>query len=275
MPLDKVRWSEYNEDGEVPFYYVSNDWKNVGMYPPIQLEAFDSAKEVKRGKAYLYVYRTYSPTQEYYCSPQYSAAIKAIQAEIEHQNFDLRSAVNSFVPAGALSLNEPETEEEKRDLIDNVTALFSGTENANSILISFRNNVEQLDPSFTPFTTSSENFNLFADANQRTIARILAGHQIPCASLVGLPDIGSTGFSSEADKLQVAYEIYNKLVGNYNRMAVVQTLNTLFAINGVDVELILKPLSFNDFEGDADVAERTTVNVDDEEVNKQANTEEE
>jgi hypothetical protein len=72
-----------------------------------------------------------------------------------------------------------------------------------------------------------------------------------------MPDIGATGFASEADKLETAYQLYNKLTGNANRMAVIRTLNQMFKMNGIDTEIVMKPLSFNDFGNDANVEERT------------------
>lgn len=72
-----------------------------------------------------------------------------------------------------------------------------------------------------------------------------------------MPDLNNSGFSSEADKLEVSYQLYNKLTGNYNRMAVIRTLNQMLKMNGVDTEIIMKPLNFNDFGDDANVEERT------------------
>ena len=62
--------------------------------------------KIDKGKPYLYVYRTYSPTMTYYTQPHYAAAIKAIQAEIEYCNYDLKNIVNGFTPSGVLTLPE-------------------------------------------------------------------------------------------------------------------------------------------------------------------------
>ena len=84
-----------------------------------------------------------------------------------------------------------------------------------------------------------------------------------------MPDIGATGFASEADKLETAYQLYNKLTGNANRMAVIRTLNQMFKMNGIDTEIIMKPLSFKDFGDDANVKERTaSVKVEEKEVDE-------
>lgn len=261
-PLDKVRWSDYDEDGQVTSYWISQDWTSTSKYPPIQIDAFDMREDAKieKGKPYLYVYRTYSPTMTYYTQPHYAAALKAIQAEIEYCNYDLKNIVNGFSPNGMLTLPEVETDEERMAIIDNITKMFQGSENANSIMINFRTNVEDKGVEYTPFTSAQGNVNIYAEANQRVINRILEAHQIPSAALIGLPDINNSGFSSEAAKLQVAYQLYNKLVGNNNRMAVIRTLNQMFKMNGLNTQIIMKPLDFNDFGNDADVKERTDSN---------------
>lgn len=259
MPLDKVRWSEYDEDGQITSYWICQDWTATGQFPPFQIEAFDMRDDFKidRGKPYLYVYRTYSPAMTYYTQPHYQAAIKAIQSEIEYVTYDLKNIVNGFAPAGVLTLPEVETDEERQAVIKNVTKMFQGSENANSVMITFRSNIEDKGVEYVPFQTNKGSFNFYADANQRTINRILEAHQIPNAALIGHPDISNSGFASEADKLEVSYQLYNKLTGNYNRMAVIKTLNQMLQMNGVDTEIIMKPLSFNDFGEDADVKERT------------------
>ena len=259
MPLDKVRWSEYDEDGQITKYWICQDWTMTGNYPPIEIDALDMKDEWKleKGKPYLYVYRTYSPTMTYYTQPHYAAAIKAIQAEIEYVNYDLKNIVNGFAPAGVLTLPEVETDEERQAIIQNVTRMFQGSDNANSVMITFRSNIEDKGVEYTPFQSNKGSFNYYADANQRVINRILESHQIPNAALIGMPDIGNSGFSSEADKLEVSYQLYNKLTGNYNRMAVIRTLNQMLKMNGIDTEIIMKPLNFNDFQEDANVKERT------------------
>lgn len=258
-PLDKVRWSEYDEDGQIPSYWICQDWTATGKYPPFQIEALDMKEEktLEKGKPYLYVYRTYSPTMTYYTQPHYAAAIKAIQAEIEYCNYDLKNIVNGFTPAGMITMPEVETDEERNAIINNITKMFQGSDNANSVMISFRNSIEDKAVEFTPFTASQGNVNVYAEANQRVINRILSAHQIPNASLIGMPDVGNTGFASEAQKLETAYQLYNKLTGNSNRMAVIKTLNQMFKMNGVETEIVMKPLNFNDFGDDANVEERT------------------
>lgn len=271
MPIDKVRWSEYDEDGQITSYWICNDWTATAQNPPFAIDAFDMRDDFKieKGKPYLYVYRTYSPTMVYYTQPHYAAGIKAIQAEIEYVNYDLKNIVNGFTPSGVLTLPEVETDEERQAIIANITRMFQGSENANSVMITFRNNIEDKGVEYVPFAKNQGSFNFYADANQRTINRILEAHQIPNAALVGMPDISNSGFASEADKLELSYQLYNKLTGNYNRMAVIRTLNQMLKMNGIETEIVMKPLSFMDFGDDADVKERTqSTEVEEKETNE-------
>ena len=269
MPLDKVRWSEYDEDGQITSYWICNDWSMTGEYPPFQIDAFDMRddSEIKNGKPYLYVYRQYSPAMTYYTQPHYQAGIKPIQSEIEYVNYDLKTTVNGFVPSGMLVLNEVETDEQRQAIIKNVTQMFQGSENANSVMVTFRSNVDENKPEFVPFTANSGNINLYASANERTVSRILASHQINDPQLVGLPNLGGSGFNSEGQFLETSYMVYNKLVGNSNRMAIVRTLNQMFKMQGIDVEVILKPMSFI-----LDTDNETTKNTDSTDVNQDTST---
>ena len=87
--------------------------------------------------------------------------------------------------------------------------------------------------------------------------KLLAAHQIPSPMLIGMPDVSNAGFSSDADKIETAYQLYQKLTGNSNRICVIKTLNQLFNMNGIDTQVIMKPLKFNDFGDENDNAADT------------------
>lgn len=245
VPADKVRWSDYDEDGQITSYWLCQDWTMVGQYPPIQIKAFDMKEDskVEYGVPYLYCYRPYSPCMTYYTQPVYQAGIKSIQAEIEVCNYELKSAVNSFISPGCLVLNEVEDDKEREAILRNVSNLFTGAQNGGACMVSFRSNIEQQDPTYIPFSAPTGHVNLFADANSRIIDHIISSHQIASKTLIGLSN-EKNGFNSEGKFLETAYSLYNTVVGNYNRDAIVKTINFMLKMNGIDQELILKPLKF-------------------------------
>lgn len=259
IPYEKLRCSPYDEDGVITSWWISNDWSALGQNPPIQIEAIDMRDDskIKQGKPYIYVFKNYDPTVQYYQSPSYAAGISSVQSEIEYCKFELKTTTNSFMPSGMLVLNEVETDEERQAIIRNVTSMFTGAENAGACMITFRNNVEEAKPEYVPFEINKGNFNFYDSANQRIINRILAAHNIPSASLCGLPDVGNSGFASDSQKLETAYQLYQRLTGNFNRQNVIRTLNDMFKLNGIDVEIIMKELHFNDFGNETDTSTTT------------------
>lgn len=259
IPYEKLRCSPYDEDGVITSWWISNDWTALGQNPPIEIEAIDMRDDskIKQGKPYIYVFKNYDPTVSYYQSPSYAAGISSVQSEIEYCKFELKTTTNSFMPSGMLVLNDVETDEERQAIIRNVTSMFTGAENAGACMITFRNNVEEAKPEFVPFEINKGNFNFYDSANQRIINRILAAHNIPSASLCGLPDVGNSGFASDSQKLETAYQLYQRLTGNFNRQNVIRTLNDMFKLNGIDVEIIMKELHFNDFGNETDTSTTT------------------
>jgi hypothetical protein len=117
--------------------------------------------------------------------------------------------------------------------------------------------LEDKPAEWTPFSDKNINTDRYAESNKRCISRILASHQIPSPMLIGMPDVSNAGFSSDADKIETSYQLYQKLTGNNNRIAVIKTINQLFQMNGIDTEIILKPLKFNDFGNENDNATET------------------
>lgn len=245
IPYEKVRMTPYDEDGQITQYYICSDWSQPSVNTPVLVDAFgmQETDKIERGKPYLFVYRPYSPTSNYYPSPHYIGGIKAIQSEVEYLNYDLKNITNGFVPSGMLWLNEVETDQERETIIRNLQSMFIGSENTNSLMIGFKRNQEETAPEFVPFSVDAK-ADRYEAANSRTISRILASHQIPSPLLVGMPDIGNNGFSSDSTKIETSYMLYNKLTGNSNRLAIIKTINQMFKLNGVDTEIILKPLRF-------------------------------
>lgn len=253
IPMEKVRCSPYDEDAQITSYWISSDWTALGTNPPFEIDAIDMRDEnvIKQGKPYIYVLKNYDPTMTYYQSPLYSAGIKAIQSEAEYLNYDLKHIVNGFATAGILTLPEVETDEQKKAIINNIQSMFQGTSNVNQVAITFRTNVEDQPATWTPFSDKNINTDRYEGANKRTISRILSAHQIPSPMLIGQPDMSNAGFSSDADKIEICYQLYQKLTGNYNREQVIKSLNDMFKLNGIDVEIIQKPLHFNEFENNS------------------------
>jgi len=245
QPMETIRVEEMDEDGVINNAYICKDWSATGKYPPIKIPmfGFQQDEEIPMGVPYLFYYSAYNPVNAYYGLPIYSSALNAIMAEAQYQNYELKSIMNGFTPVGAITLPAVETDEERRAIIKNITDMFTGSENANSLCITFRTNLEDKPIEFTPFQQSSTNVNLYEAANERTINRIMAAHRINSKALIGYPS-DDVGFSDSGAYMEEAYRLYNINVANGNRRQILDVINTLFKANGVDVQIVMKPLRY-------------------------------
>lgn len=247
QPMGDVRFSPRNEDGVVESYWICTDWTQTGLYRPIELKSFSfqEVDEIKSGQAYLYVYDGYNPDIAMYPVPMYVSALKPIQTEIEIERYDLRSVTNNFSASGILTLNRVDDEQDRAMLIQNIQAMFTGADNANSLIINFKNNDEEQPATFVKIDKDAgNNVNLFEQSNDRVIAKIIAAHKISNKALIGY-EADSAMLGGEGNILNIAYNLYNKTVANKMRRTIVSTLNKALAMNGVDTKIILKPLQFN------------------------------
>lgn len=247
QPFSDVRYSPMNEEGVIPSFWVCPDWTQTGVYKPIELPSFNwmDEDEIEFGKTYLFVYEGYHPDITYYPVPQYVSALKSIQTEIELERYDLRSVTNNFAASGVLTLNRVDDEKDRKMLIQNIQAMFTGADNANSLIINFKNNDDEQPATFTKIDKDAGNtVNLFEQANERVISKIIAAHKISNKALIGY-EADSAMLGGEGNIINVAYNLYNKTVANKMRKDIIGTLNKALMINGVDTEIVLKPLQFN------------------------------
>lgn len=275
QPIETVRLEEMDEDGVINNAYLCKDWSAPSKYHPIKMPlfGFQSEREIPKGEPYLFYHRQYNPVNAYYGLPTYASALNAIQAEAQHQIHNLKCITNGFTPVGAITLPSVETDEEREALINNITNMFTGAYNSNNLLITFRDNIEDKPIDFTPFTTNNGNVNLYADATERTVNWIMAGFKIPSKALIGYP-LDSLGFSNSAEYLESAFALYNVNVANNNRKEILDVINNLFKMNGVDTQIILKPLHYRiiDEENTANQKVNSKTTTEDDAVERENNT---
>ena len=245
-PFNNVRCGNPGEDGNISEMWVCKDWTETAKNRPFILPrfGFNEDEKIEKGKAYLFYYSRYSVDSEYYPLPHYYGAIKAIQTEAELLRYDLKSVLNNFSANGVIALDRIDDEKERKQVIDGIQKMFTGAENSNTVMITFKNNGEDNPVTFTPFDKDISNVNLFADNNSRTVDRILSAHRIANPTLIGLPNSG-TGFANEGALLEASFNLLNKTVINNMRKEITMTINKMFKINGVDDKVKITPLSFN------------------------------
>lgn len=240
-----VRFGKKDANGEITRAYLCNDWSNTVQNKPIEVEVLNTTDDVKlaSGKAYLLTYTSYNPFDAYYPTPHYACAIDAIRTDVKLKNYDLSCVTNNFSPSGVLTLNAVSDDNERKMILDNIQSSFSGDENGNNLIITFRSNYDDKPVEFTPIESNNDGVNLFADTNERTTNRILAAHRLS-KGLIGMV-IDDAGFASEGAILEAQFNLANKILINGLRKRITTHINALLRMNGVEQEIYLKPLSFN------------------------------
>lgn len=276
QPFNTVRCAKPDEDDNVNELWVCKDWTNTAQNKPFKLPRFGFTEDdkIQKGQAYLFWYSRYSVDCDYYPLPHYYSAVKSIQTEGELCRYDLKSVLNNFSANGVVALDRVDDEDERKQIIDNIQKMFTGAENSNTIMVTFKNNSEDNPVTFTPFDKDISNVNLFADNNERTVNRILSAHRISNPTLIGLPNEG-TGFANEGALLEASFNLLNKTLVNNMRRELIMTINRMFAINGVETDVVVTPLSFNlaalvdkteIIEEEGDVTEYNNDNIEEREV---------
>ena len=270
QPFSTVRFARKNDNGEIEKAFLCKDWSNTIKNKPVEIELLNTTDDVNLslGKPYLLTYVSYNIFDEYYPSPHYVSAIDAIRTDIKLKNYDLNCVTNNFSPNGILTLNQVADDDERRLILDNIQSSFTGDDNSNNLIITFRNNSDDKPVEFTPIEQNQKGVNLFADTNDRTTNRILSAHRLSKA-LIGMT-IDDAGFASEGAILETQFNLANKIIINGLRKKITTYVNALLKMNGIEQEIYLKPLKFNlqDIEEIANTD--TTVNL-----NKIVNPEEE
>lgn len=248
QPVSTVRCSQRDDEGNITSYWICKDWTSTVKYPPIEIPrfGFQDDEVIATGKPYLFVYESYTPDLEYYTTPKYVGGIKAIMTELELIRYDLRAVKNNFSANGFLVLPRVESEEERRDLLNNIKNSFVGADNANSLVVTFSNGDENDSnvAKFVKIDKDSNNVNLFSESNARNIDRIVTAHRIPSKALIGMPTDGAS-LGGDGNQLNVSWNLFNKTVGNEFRNTIVNTINKMLKLNGIETEIVLKPLDFN------------------------------
>lgn len=244
-PFSTVRFGKKDENGEIKKAYLCKDWSNYVVNKPVEIDVLNYTDDINiaLGKPYLLVYTNYNLFDEFYPAPHYISALDAIRTDLQMQKYDLNAVTNMFTPSGILTMNQVSDDNERQMILSNIEATFTGSENANNIIVTFRNNNDDKPVEFTPIASNTDGVNLFSDTTDRTIDRILSAHRVS-RGLIGLP-IDDAGFSSEGAILQAQYNLSNKILINGMRKKVTSHINTVLKLNGIEQELVLKPLSFN------------------------------
>ena len=219
-----------NEDGSC--YYYSEDW---AKHNPVveKIDAFDWKNP--SGKQLLYV-KGYSPDCKYYPLPTYLGSTGYIELDVEIANFHLNAVKNNFVGGTIVSFyNGEPTLEEQEEIERQIKDKFTGTDNANSIVLNF---ADSRDRGVEIQQLNGNDFDKRFDILNKTVQReIYAGHQVTDPALFGIKE---DGIFTSRNQLVDSFELFQNTYVNSRQQFIERVFNDLAAIQGLSNRLFIQ-----------------------------------
>jgi hypothetical protein len=236
-----VRPSKCNENGEIDFYYFSNDWSDTRKYPPKRFAAFGTSKD----EIEFLHFGKESIDLKYFSEVDYMASLPYAVLEEEIADYQINDVKNHFAPTMIVNFNNGvPTEEQQRAITKKVTGTLTGS-GGRKVLTAFNANPESkttLDP--VPLNDAPEHYAYLSNEAQ---AKILNGHCVISSFLVGINPDGS-GFSSSADEILVATTTYYNQTIRPHQEILLDALDSILAFNGISLKLYFKNLNLSELQ---------------------------
>jgi len=219
-----------NDDGTK--YYYSEDWKK---HNPVveEIDAFNWKEP--SGKQLLYV-KGYSPDCKYYPLPTYLGSTSYIELDTEIANFHLNSCKSGFVGGTIISFHDGTPTLEEQESIENqIVSKFTGTDNANSIVLNF---ADSRDRGVEIQQLNGNDFDKRFDILNKTVQReIYAGHSVTDPALFGIKE---DGIFTSRNQLVDSFELFQNTYVNGRQQFIERVFNDLASIQGLSNRLFIQ-----------------------------------
>ena len=236
IPFNNVRSGKMDEDDEVVEYFFTNHWDNTRKYPAKSYRAFSATDNKGDNASQIFYYYSYTPGNDYYPLPAYAAGLNDITLDAKVSRFHVNNISNGLAPSLFISFkNGIPTPEQRRDVHSEIENTFSGEENAGRFFLSFSD--ADTAPEVTPINAANDSYYLTLE--ERISSRILTAHRITSPALLGIKD--STGFSSVADEILVAYAHFEGTVIEPKRKKILTSFGYILKLSGWNINICVIP----------------------------------
>mgnify|MGYP003146425642 CR=1 FL=1 len=241
VPVERVRAGRPNELGKVDTYFISADWANTRASKPYPIAAFN-ANDRTAGSQLIYT-GAYSPNMDVYHTPDYLAANNWALVDQRVAEFHLNNINNSFSGSYLVSFNNGvPTQEERLQIEQSLKDKFTSASNAGKFVLCFSDDRNRA-PEVTPLNTADLDKQYLA-LQELLTQNILTGHRVTSPMLMGIKN--DTGLGSNVDELNAAANFYLNTVVKGFQLHILDTLQTIFSVNDMDLEVKfvqLKPIT--------------------------------
>ena len=254
LPFGNVRSGKPNEEDEVEEYMYSADWSNLRKYPYQSYRAFDASDNKGDNASQIYYCYNYTPGNQVYPLPSYVAAMNDISLDAQVSRFHANNIANGLAPSMFVQFrNGTPSPEERREVYKEIEKTFQGTENAGRFFLAFSEPGKELQ--VTPIDSANDDYYILLE--ERISSRILTAHRITSPLLLGIKD--SSGFSSNADEIKVAYAHFEGTVVEPKRKKIISGFGYMLRLAGYNVGIKIRPNKLVNEEEVVDTAPQTNI----------------
>lgn len=226
----KLRCGKPDEDGNMPYYYYSDDWSDIkkNIPKPYAVFSMDERKDPNQ----IYICKEYNPAMKYYAIPQYSASIPYVEIDFEIGMYHLNNIKNQLSPNYLLQINTGIPEEEEQDeLFRQIKSELTGHK-GHKFMLTFGEGQDQA-PTFIPIQTTDSD-KQFLVLNEAVLQALCTANKVTSPMLLGIKTAGQLGGRSE---LVDAYDLYYATVINKLQKHILKSYHKILTINGTSAQL--------------------------------------
>lgn len=237
IDFSQVRAEEKNHRGKIPGYYISSEWNekarftNVDSDDILYLPTYNPFLKEEQ-PSQIYVSHKYNPAQEYYPLPNYIAAYKIIEVDLQVDNFHCSNLMNGMVPSLAITTYNNAGDDELRQIQNQLEVSYGGTDNAGSIVYidvaspELKPDIQAINPSATD--------TYYSTVNDLVMQKVLTAHRITSGLLLGIKEAGSLGGKQE---MMDSYLLFQTMVIEPLQKDILSCLEKIMKFNYSDIIL--------------------------------------
>ena len=192
-----LRARERDNKGKIPGYYISSKWDRYGTTKGKDIDylpVYDPLSKQEEPNQ-IFVVRTYRPGQEYYPLPTYNGALRVIELDAAVDDFHKNNIENGLAPSVAITTFTNGSDDDIRDIENNLRANYGGTANAGSLIYMDVDQPENA-PKIEPIPQNGAD-GYYTTINDVTAQKILTAHRITSPMMLGIKTEGQLGGRDE------------------------------------------------------------------------------
>jgi len=236
LPVENMAREKMNDEGDINGAYYCEDWNNTNKYKPKYIPEF---KGELTDSIMVKSIVPHQQGQKYFSLPNYVQGLQYAEMEEEISNFCINHIKNGLSFGYIINFNNGGnlTDEQKNDVERMIKNKLVGSQNAGKFILSF-NDSKDVEVTVVPLEVSDAH-SQWDFLTKLSSEKIVTSHGA-FPALFGLQT--STGFSSNADEL----DVQSKLIQDYQiapkQSFFIDELKSLLEFNGLKTDLEFIPL---------------------------------